>query len=388
MKNILLKGLFVSASIVFMIPSAYATTCTKLTKTLSKGSENSEVLKLQDFLFDKGYLTANPNGYFGEATRKAVLKLQRDAGLKLDGVVGVTTRRNILSGTCLKEELTNSSSVKSERVITIATFQKASESGSYILNLNSTNVPIATYRFKSSSKDDLLLTKLNFRILYVSNNGYNVDQSQGVVASNIKVKIGNTEVPVKVTNNDKGHTLGEVLLNDTIILHKDVTLEAVIYADISSSKDATGGKFVLDSSEYDINYKNIVSKKDILSTQYLTFNWMVPEKKVFNNITRESIVYTNSENNDSCKDPFFISRQMSQQIPSDVTINGSITLSVSASAVEKLKINQTLKYEGHPLFYSVLSIKPQGTGSIVKVTAKPIKMDKGCLDLVNSGRFY
>ena len=57
MKNILIKGLLVFASVFLITSSVSALTCTNLTKTLSKGSENSEVLKLQQFLFDGGYLT-------------------------------------------------------------------------------------------------------------------------------------------------------------------------------------------------------------------------------------------------------------------------------------------------------------------------------------------
>lgn len=100
MKNILLKGLFVSASIIFITSSASAMACTSLTKALSKGSENSEVLKLQQFLFDGGYLTAKPNGYFGDRTVMAVKKFQKEKGLAQVGTVGPLTRTKLKNMSC------------------------------------------------------------------------------------------------------------------------------------------------------------------------------------------------------------------------------------------------------------------------------------------------
>jgi peptidoglycan hydrolase-like protein with peptidoglycan-binding domain len=92
MKKYLLKGLLISFSVISLTSSVSAMTCTTLTKSLAKGSENSEVLKLQQFLFDKGYLTATPNGYFGGMTMSAVKKFQAANGLSQVGSVGPGTR--------------------------------------------------------------------------------------------------------------------------------------------------------------------------------------------------------------------------------------------------------------------------------------------------------
>lgn len=100
MKNILIKGLFVSASVIFITSSASAMTCTSLTKALSKGSENGEVLKLQQFLFDSGYLTTKPNGYFGDRTVMAVKKFQKEKGLAQAGTVGPLTRTKLKDMSC------------------------------------------------------------------------------------------------------------------------------------------------------------------------------------------------------------------------------------------------------------------------------------------------
>lgn len=103
MKNILLKGLFVSASVIFATSSVSAMACTNLTKSLSKGSENSEVLKLQQFLFDGGYLTVKPNGYFGNGTVAAVKKFQGVNKLSQVGSVGPGTRSKVKEVSCGKD---------------------------------------------------------------------------------------------------------------------------------------------------------------------------------------------------------------------------------------------------------------------------------------------
>ncbi|MBP6948692.1 MAG: peptidoglycan-binding protein [Candidatus Pacebacteria bacterium] len=100
MKNILLKWLFIYLSLFLGTSSSFAMVCTDLTKTLSKGSENSEVLKLQQFLFDGEYLTAKPNGYFGNGTVSAVRKFQKTNGLSQVGLVGPGTRNKIKSLSC------------------------------------------------------------------------------------------------------------------------------------------------------------------------------------------------------------------------------------------------------------------------------------------------
>lgn len=103
------------ALLVFVggITFSSALTCTDLPKNLSKGSEDSNVLKLQQFLFDSGYLTANPNGYFGIGTAQAVKKFQKVNGLSQVGSVGSGTRAKIKSVSC-KQIVKNTSSLISK----------------------------------------------------------------------------------------------------------------------------------------------------------------------------------------------------------------------------------------------------------------------------------
>ena len=57
--------------------------------------KNSEVSLLQDFLQEKGYLSSEPTGFFGQMTLKAVQAYQRVQGLNPTGFVGELTRGKI-----------------------------------------------------------------------------------------------------------------------------------------------------------------------------------------------------------------------------------------------------------------------------------------------------
>lgn len=98
-KNIIIL-LFITSSFSFTFSQASASTCVTLTKPLSKGSENSEVLTLQQFLSDGGYLIVKPNGYFGENTKKAVVSFQKAQKILGTGAVGQVTRAKIKEVSC------------------------------------------------------------------------------------------------------------------------------------------------------------------------------------------------------------------------------------------------------------------------------------------------
>lgn len=80
--------------------SASALSCVDLSKNISRYQENSSVLLLQNFLFDKGFLKAKPNGYFGAGTFAAVKAYQKSVGLEQFGGVGPGTRQMIKKETC------------------------------------------------------------------------------------------------------------------------------------------------------------------------------------------------------------------------------------------------------------------------------------------------
>jgi N-acetylmuramoyl-L-alanine amidase len=74
--------------------------CTTLTKGLLVGSKGNEVLLLQKYLVSEKYLATTPNGYFGQATKKAVIAFQKSNGLKPVGSVGALTRAKISEVSC------------------------------------------------------------------------------------------------------------------------------------------------------------------------------------------------------------------------------------------------------------------------------------------------
>jgi peptidoglycan hydrolase-like protein with peptidoglycan-binding domain len=61
------------------------------------GDNGAEVTAVQQRLRQLGYFNMNPTGYFREITRNAVIRFQRDRGLRADGIVGTTTY-NLLFG--------------------------------------------------------------------------------------------------------------------------------------------------------------------------------------------------------------------------------------------------------------------------------------------------
>ncbi len=103
-KKLAIVAIFFFGTSIF----TYASTCTTLTKNLSKGSENSEVLTLQQFLFDDGYLTAKPNGYFGNGTVAAVKRFQSKNGVAVTGTIGPVGRAKIKELSCKSQTQSNS----------------------------------------------------------------------------------------------------------------------------------------------------------------------------------------------------------------------------------------------------------------------------------------
>ena len=57
-------------------------------RAMKNGMTGSDVLELQQYLYDLGYLEATPNGKFGPATDAALKKYQTENGLYADGIAG------------------------------------------------------------------------------------------------------------------------------------------------------------------------------------------------------------------------------------------------------------------------------------------------------------
>lgn len=65
--------------------------------TLEVGDKGGQVLKVQEALYEKGYLDAGADGVFGQMTADAVRKFQEDNGLEATGLVDDETKDLILS---------------------------------------------------------------------------------------------------------------------------------------------------------------------------------------------------------------------------------------------------------------------------------------------------
>jgi peptidoglycan hydrolase-like protein with peptidoglycan-binding domain len=89
-----------------------SSSCVVLTKALSKGQENSEVLTLQQFLVDGGYMAAKPDGYFRASTVTALKKFQIANGLSPVGSVGVATRGKVKEVSCKRKFISASSTAE------------------------------------------------------------------------------------------------------------------------------------------------------------------------------------------------------------------------------------------------------------------------------------
>lgn len=77
------------------------TNCINLTVSLKQGNKNSNVIILQNFLIEKGYLNATATGFFGAQTLKAVKNFQKDNNINATGFIGPVTRAFINKLTCI-----------------------------------------------------------------------------------------------------------------------------------------------------------------------------------------------------------------------------------------------------------------------------------------------
>lgn len=74
--------------------------CVDITRNLHRGVESSQVMKLQTFLNQKGFLTESPTKFYGDKTIEAVKDYQSSKGLMITGMVYDLTRQSIKEDTC------------------------------------------------------------------------------------------------------------------------------------------------------------------------------------------------------------------------------------------------------------------------------------------------
>jgi N-acetylmuramoyl-L-alanine amidase len=64
-------------------------------RTLSQGSRGPEVTELQKKLVSLGYVVGNVDGIYGSKTKAAVTRFQKERGLKVDGIAGPQTIKEL-----------------------------------------------------------------------------------------------------------------------------------------------------------------------------------------------------------------------------------------------------------------------------------------------------
>ncbi len=85
------------SDIPVVVTNSQGSTNAPFVKTLSFGTKNDQdVVRLQQYLKEKGYFSGPVNGNFGGMTLDAVKKFQKENGLPATGVVGQKTRDMLL----------------------------------------------------------------------------------------------------------------------------------------------------------------------------------------------------------------------------------------------------------------------------------------------------
>ena len=79
------------------VDSTPAPTAVPVFEKLSRGDKGDTVTRLQEKLFELGFLTGDVDGQYGPATVDAVKAFQRNSGLSVDGIAGQQTQMQLFS---------------------------------------------------------------------------------------------------------------------------------------------------------------------------------------------------------------------------------------------------------------------------------------------------
>jgi uncharacterized surface protein with fasciclin (FAS1) repeats len=105
MKKTLLQTIAIAGLTAAAFSTSFAASSTFDTN-LGQGMRGERVTAIQNFLADKGYLSASSRGYFGPATKAALIKFQTANGIHGTGFLGSMTRDkiNMLKGTAVAQK--------------------------------------------------------------------------------------------------------------------------------------------------------------------------------------------------------------------------------------------------------------------------------------------
>lgn len=135
-------------------------------------STKGEVTKLQNFLIQKGFLGANPSGYFGPATKAAAIAYQKSKGLTAQGLIGNMTRKVMNADGCEGGSISSQTNTSTWKTYTDSTYGYSFNYPSNIaLSLNSYNLP-NLYPYFSIDSISTSFTSLNDVLKSFSSNEY------------------------------------------------------------------------------------------------------------------------------------------------------------------------------------------------------------------------
>ncbi len=136
--------------------------CATLLTTLSRRQETPEVMTLQSFLSEKGFLQATPNGYFGAGTLASVKAFQKSKAITPTGVVGTITRGAIAKETCIRplSQKIISSIVSSSSLPQVQVTSSSSTKVTTIATSTRISTPIATTTQQSIATSTIIVPVL------------------------------------------------------------------------------------------------------------------------------------------------------------------------------------------------------------------------------------
>jgi peptidoglycan hydrolase-like protein with peptidoglycan-binding domain len=182
--------------ILLLSSSAYlsALTCVDLPINLSKGAESPTVMSLQQFLFDKGYLQAKPNGYFGVGTEQAVKKYQKSLRYLQSGYVLPMTRAAIKKETC--------NTASSVSITTPAPSQ-----------VTKTDAPVITHPIVAYTDPAPTVTSVNNTIILIGG-----DTDWGVVIHGTNFSPTSNTIYIRDRTGAKKYTIGTLPSEDKLTI--------------------------------------------------------------------------------------------------------------------------------------------------------------------------
>lgn len=149
----------------------YAGSCVDLNYGLARKDESPAVLSLQNFLYEKGFLTATPNGYFGPSTLAAVKAYQKSLGYEQAGNVGPLTRDALRRDTCTSNVQTTSPTANKPTTTSVAQAALPTTASTYSTSCVDLKYGLA---YKDESSEVLALQNFLYKKGYLTAapNGY------------------------------------------------------------------------------------------------------------------------------------------------------------------------------------------------------------------------